>query len=420
VTDRLAYFNFASGALATSLAGSLEGTRLPLKALRDAEAALTPRRTARANLAVQIHRLRTEGSKSGATDKRIAELEGQLKKLRADDATSEVALEKLKRKVLRDSEGKKWDAIKEYAEKLLLLSQASERLFDSLPDEAPTAAKPYTGVKRTATVRASLQKALNNYKPGQQIQPLAVEEEGEDDDQTDKKSFGETHKAELERIPSGVPRAGGTPPPQSHPSTSSPHLAAHSPVSSPPPIDPTHLNNSPAPIPQHPTITSSPKVSAVPLVIPEHAAADHPLSAGADSSSSIPTVPTIAETGVPVSAGDRGPGPATGSLSRDGDGAAPHVGKYGESAEEEKIRLEREERERVLHLGATHSDPTPAPPPAAASSTPTATTGASAAHETAEEEKRRLEREERERILRGDNEPGPSHGEGETPPPYTD
>ncbi|CCO27335.1 hypothetical protein BN14_01373 [Rhizoctonia solani AG-1 IB] len=70
-----------------------------------------------------------------------------------------------------------------------------------------------------------------------------------------------------------------------------------------------------------------------------------------------------------------------------------------ESAEEEKARLAREERERLLHTGAP-----------------------STAHPTAEEEKARLEREERDRLLRGQaQEQDDKGGDGKTvPPPYAD
>lgn len=74
-----------------------------------------------------------------------------------------------------------------------------------------------------------------------------------------------------------------------------------------------------------------------------------------------------------------------------------------ESAEDEKKRLEREERERVLKQGP--STPTPK-------------------FETAEEEKRRLEREEREKLLASssDANPAPDSGKpdenGDELPPY--
>jgi len=87
--------------------------------------------------------------------------------------------------------------------------------------------------------------------------------------------------------------------------------------------------------------------------------------------------PTVAETGVPVSAGPGGPGPSSGSLhdihsysqgspqtvygitktpiQEEGSSSGP-ANRY-ESAEEEKRRLEREERERLLRSDTQSGDP---------------------------------------------------------------
>ena len=130
----------------------------------------------------------------------------------------------------------------------------------------------------------------------------------------------------------------------------------------------------------------------------------------------IPTVtPTVAETGVPKTAGPDGPGPASGSLkdikhpSPVTTAAGHNLPDYGgpaalESAEEEKKRLEREERERLLRAGGT------AP-----------VIGEQPKFESAEEEKKRLEREERERILAtgGSANPNPDSKDGDSElPPY--
>ena len=76
--------------------------------------------------------------------------------------------------------------------------------------------------------------------------------------------------------------------------------------------------------------------------------------------------------------------------------------KSYESAEDEKKRLQREERERILNQGPPVAAPNPKP-------------------ETAEEEKKRLEREERERLLASgsDTNPGvgkPDENQDELPP----
>jgi len=170
-----------------------------------------------------------------------------------------------------------------------------------------------------------------------------------------------------------------------------------------PPIDPNTLNLSPAPIPEA-QVPISPRAmpveSLTPVVIPA-------------------ATPTVAETGVPLSANASGPGPASGSLrdirrasqsagprSSGLPGNPPSEDLYGmsramETASDEKKRLEREERERVV---AARTSPTTSGP------------------ESAEDEKRRLEREERERVLASTaSEDG--HGDrkdGEELPPYQD
>ena len=93
--------------------------------------------------------------------------------------------------------------------------------------------------------------------------------------------------------------------------------------------------------------------------------------------------------------------------------AAPIPVHAHETAEEEKRRLQREEREKYLSQ-TVHGDAPPsayhAPPPAVG----TSAGGTQQKYETAEEEKKRLEREERKRLLRGDKPSDDSNG----PPPY--
>lgn len=170
--------------------------------------------------------------------------------------------------------------------------------------------------------------------------------------------------------------------------------------------------------------------------------------------------PTIAETGVPVSAGHDGPGPASGSLHdirgasstagpRSGGlpGNEPHGLRYGEADQlgsapsivapgvaQQHKSAEEEQRNQQPAQGTGTGDPTQAPPPTMVggsspsyetaeeekkrlqatysqsssaggpttqSQAPSAVaSSASPSYETAEEEKKRLEREERERILR--------------------
>lgn len=111
VTDRLAYLTFIQGSLATSLAASIDASRAPLKALRDAEAQLQPRRSIRNNYELQISRLKNEG-KPGVGGK-IRELETLLSRAEDQDDPLEKEIELLKRKAIVESETQRWSAIKE-------------------------------------------------------------------------------------------------------------------------------------------------------------------------------------------------------------------------------------------------------------------------------------------------------------------
>ncbi|KAH9486874.1 Sphingolipid long chain base-responsive protein LSP1 [Psilocybe cubensis] len=401
VTDRLAYLNFVQGSLASSLSAKLDAARAPLKALRDAEASLQPRRNIRAGFQTQIARLEHEQQKGG--DKRIAEVRDQLRKAELDDQPLEKEVELLKRKAVRESEQIKWDAIREYGEKLVLLSQAASPIIAVLPTIPPSPTLPYSGAQTTGAIRASLQRALDNYKTGHINLPAQTT--ASDLSRSDTRSFGESHAKELSRIHSDVPSV-------SHSPNKSTGSASQS--SSPPPINPHALNQAPAPI-----------TSVSP-----------PLAAPTSSDGPVAPLPTVAETGMPLSAGPEGPGPASGSLhdiKHASSDAGPRSGglpgnesivpPYGqhpvaspiprhESAEEEKRRLAAAYSQAP---GGTNSNPTNMPIPSVAP--------AQAPHqETAEEEKKRLEREERERLLHaggsGPAVPPKDKGDDSDLPPY--
>jgi hypothetical protein len=296
-----------------------------------------------------------------------------------------------------------------------LLSQAATPIMGALPVLPPDASTPYTGASATAAARASLQRALDNYKTGHINLPPA----GADLSRSDTRSFGESHAEELSIMDDYSPAhphhsqtpAMPIPQPVQNPT---PHgIQLQQPVPHPvpapafptpqgqvasPPINPTSLNQAPAPLPAAATTPPAPSVPDM-----------------TTSSDSVPIItPTVAETGIPVAAGS--PGPAKGSLhdlknspasplhnpaqnlpppssfptppasSSVGFGSPRH-----ETAEEEKKRLEREEREKILHANT---------------------------HETAEEEKKRLERQERERILRANTIRKDNNGPDEELPPY--
>lgn len=306
---------------------------------------------------------------------------------------------------------------RQYGQKLALLAGASEQLCRVLPSSPPD---QYTGAQQTAAVRAALQNALDSgYVPKNEHLPLNVGQSvaGET------RSFGETHASELNSIATVTDNGHDA------------HDASA-------PINPAALNNNPAPIPSttHYTAPSTGPPATVhhyaaPSVAPPssyappaaHSASPYSPPAVAPSpvsTGSVPHAPTVAETGVPVSAGTEGPGPATGSLGtvseevRDrptvgyGVGSNEQAPAYGgaaplsvaphESATDEKRRL-----------ASAQQTETTAPAPYAPLGLPhdghqgglaaSTSTRRPATHESAEDEKKRLEREEREALLRGNN-----------------
>ncbi|TFK77040.1 hypothetical protein BDN72DRAFT_866840 [Pluteus cervinus] len=446
VTDRLAYLNFVQGSLAASLSAKLDAARAPLKALRDAETALGPRRNVRSGLHSQLSRI--EHDQQRGMERKVAELKDQIRKAEVDDLPQEKEIELLKRKAIRESETLKWEAIREYGEKLVLLSHASAPIIAALPTLPPTPTSPYTGAQATGAARASLQRALDHYKTGHINLPSQAP--GANLNRSDTVSFGESHATELSGIDSDHTHAKipATPPAATKPLASgSPHSPAK--PGTPGPINPLALNNSPAPIP-HVSSTSPPQSSApTPL---------GPAVVAAGSASHTPPIPTVAETGNPVVAGEDGPGPASGSLHdikassnptlSPAAGIPPAVKPTPQAVptpqptpapkpepqhtpQSQSTATSQPPRPSVLGgvsiLGGASALATPpsashpsaeeekrrlaalysqaAPPGGATSASATSSQAGGSSvpkYESAEEEKKRLEREERERILRGD------------------
>ncbi|KAJ3550562.1 hypothetical protein NM688_g5048 [Phlebia brevispora] len=290
VTDRLGWLNYVHGSLAAALAQRMDAARSPFKALRDAENVLAPRRNVRNGLQSQIARMEYDqyDRRDPEKQQRIRDMKAQLQRAEASDEAAEKDIEILKRKAVRESEQLKWEAIKEYAEKLSMVAQAAIAVTPALPPVPPSPSQPYNGGDLTASVRASLQHALDNYTPGNTNffvdPPLAG-------DLKHTRSFGQTHEKELSRIGSGdgstgipltPPLSGATaqpgpsyspqfPQPMTSPSslktgftatsqsTSPPLATAPSPLNMSPPLNPTLLNQAPAPLP-------SPQTSTYPLV----------------------------------------------------------------------------------------------------------------------------------------------------------
>ncbi|KAJ2913389.1 hypothetical protein MD484_g7027, partial [Candolleomyces efflorescens] len=417
VTDRLAYLNFVQGSLAFTLSQKLDAARAPFKALRDAEVALQPRRNIRAGIENQLSRVENDPKKAG-------EFKEQLRKAELEDADQEREVEILKRKAVRDSEQLKWTAIQEASDTLYILDISYTDFTTKLPSVPPGSTTPYNGHQSTGAVRAALQQALDNHRPG--ITSFKLPSAGADLSRSDTRSFGESHAAELSSITPiphpNIQAAGAAPiqepvptkpsvgrvpvptfPTPQHASSQEHVPVAHAPAQASPPINPSVLNQAPVPLPE-PTVSP-----VIPTSAPESTApATAPI-----------IIPTVAETGVPLSAGASGPGPAKGSLhdlkhASTQSGVLQQSPPLGSVHEEKKPAVHdlsaapvpapapaptaqhptAEEEKRRLAAAYSQAHPAAAPVPAPAPST-------SQTHESAEEEKKRLEREERERILRG-------------------
>lgn len=101
------------GSLSSTLSSKLSASRGALKSLRDAEAALLPRRNLRAGIIFQINRLKNEGQRGAALDRKIAELQDSLRRAEDEDSQHEKEIEIIKRRSLKESEEAKWDALRE-------------------------------------------------------------------------------------------------------------------------------------------------------------------------------------------------------------------------------------------------------------------------------------------------------------------
>lgn len=261
----------------------------------------------------------------------------------------------------------------------MLLSQAATPIITALPSIPPTPEHPYTGAQATGAARVSLQHALDNYRIGNnnfpsQVAPSELSGPGT-------QSFGDSHASELANI-NPIPQS--IPPQVPHTSTQLSSTVAGSQS----PVNPATLNLSPTPIP-------SPAQPSPPAIVPDTLPTTFP-------------VPTVAETGIPITAEAANLGPVSGSLheSRRSDltGLASSAPNY-QTAEEEKRRLAAAYSQQPVSQGQA-SKVTPVP------------------YEIYEKETSPLEREERDGLLRAGSTGLPQRDEkpdkDDELPPYQD
>ncbi|KAF8446001.1 Eisosome component PIL1-domain-containing protein [Boletus edulis BED1] len=329
VTDRLAYLNFSQGALSASLSAQLDSARASLKPLRDAEAAILPKRNIRAGLRTQISRIEHNPEKGAERERRVTELKEQLSRAESHDEQAEKELELLKRKVIRESEQNKWVAIREYGEKLVLLAEAAKPIIGALPTLPPTTTNPYAGAPITAGARVSLQHALDNYKPGETNFDLQI---GADLSRSgsDSRSFGDSHASEMS--------------PEEH---SHPGLSVTPPIPEPPASTQAPASQSASPIPAQP-------VSGVVQDTNARASESPAESSSQDLYSTSPVkTESAGEEKQRLEREERERVQAASNERSSVPGSAE------EMSADEKSRLEREEMERVLAGGAQDGEDLP-------------------------------------------------------------
>lgn len=112
----MAFLNYTAGSLASTASRKLITARLPLKELRDNEAALAQTHNIRTGLEQQVSRV--ESSKEKGYEKRLAELKEQLTKAQSDDETAEKQHDILLRRALKESELQRFQALREVIEML--------------------------------------------------------------------------------------------------------------------------------------------------------------------------------------------------------------------------------------------------------------------------------------------------------------
>ncbi|KAF8140199.1 Eisosome component PIL1-domain-containing protein [Boletus edulis] len=301
VTDRLAYLNFSQGALSASLSAQLDSARASLKPLRDAEAAILPKRNIRAGLRTQISRIEHNPEKGAERERRVTELKEQLSRAESHDEQAEKELELLKRKVIRESEQNKWVAIREYGEKLVLLAEAAKPIIGALPTLPPTTTNPYAGAPVTAGARIF------------------------HDQDHDSRSFGDSHASEMS--------------PEEH---SHPGLSVTPPIPEPPASTQAPASQSASPIPAQP----------VSGVVQDANARASESPAESSSQDLYSTSPVKTE-----SAGEEKQ--RLEREERERVQAASNERSSVPGSAEEKSRLEREEMERVLAGGAQDGEDLP-------------------------------------------------------------
>ena len=226
-----------------------------------------------------------------------------------------------------------------------------------MPSVPPSPELPYNGKEETGSVRASLQHSLDQWKPGQVNLTVPA---GVNLDRSHTRSFGESHSEELKQIVTAERQADPASPPargsfeSGHDSSLDAKPSSATATASADPTQDlsstaipstTSAENSPVPIPNRDPISSTNPSTATTKDSPINPAVEPNKPAPIQLTSSSVAV-SVTSPG-PVATDSKVPSaiPNVAETSGSSSGAGP---KHYESAEEEKKRLEREERERFL------------------------------------------------------------------------
>lgn len=144
----------------------LEAARIALKDIRNYENTINPQRERRHQLEREIGKLRTASKPDTATNKKIETLQAELDALIAPNSElSKAELEAvgLKRRLMADSFNKQFDSLQELGEKLAIIAGYGKTLIKDWDTSANAGKSDYVDGARTAAVRSGVEDALSTW-----------------------------------------------------------------------------------------------------------------------------------------------------------------------------------------------------------------------------------------------------------------
>lgn len=144
----------------------LEAARIALKDIRNYENTLNPHRERRHQLEREIGKLRTSSKPDTATNKKIETLQAELDALIAPNSElskGELEAASLKRRLLADSFNKQFDSMQELGEKLAIIAGYGKSLLKDFDTSSNAGKTDYVDGARTAAVRSGVEEALSSW-----------------------------------------------------------------------------------------------------------------------------------------------------------------------------------------------------------------------------------------------------------------